>query len=222
MADSHAKPAAPKDTMILDAVVVFSIVALMYISANITPVTFSTVLSGEAPATLLSYIMSGVDISAIQNFLIPAQNVLGVIGIVFLGGVFWTTIKINEIHHAEHVKYEALPVEKEEVAGRMIQWKVVLEHVMSENPAEWKLAILEADNMLDEILEEHGYLGETLADKLKAMNPTRVTSYNEIWDAHKLRNQIAHGGAMEMDLTKKMARDAVANFGSAFKELGAL
>lgn len=225
MADPHAKPskpAVPKDTMILDAVVVFSVAFLIYISAHITPVTFSTVLSGEAPAAVVAYVFGNVDVTAVQSFFIPVQNILGVIAIIFLAGIFWTTIKINEIHHAEHVKYKPIPIKETEAKGRMIQWKVVLEHITSENPAEWKLAILEADNMLDEILEEQGYLGDTLADKLKAMSPTRITAYNDLWEAHKLRNQIAHGGAMEMDLTKKMARDAVANFGNAFKELGAL
>ena len=67
-----------------------------------------------------------------------------------------------------------------------------------------------------------GYLGETLADKLKALGSSRIASYNELWEAHKLRNQIAHGGAIDMELTKKMAKDAVAQFGNAFKEMGYL
>lgn len=213
---------APKDTMILDAVIVFGAILIFYVSANITPVTPDTILSGEAPATLLSYIFGGVNITTIQNFVLPFQNLLGTLAAVLLAGIFWTTIKINEIHHAEHKKYDAIPIEETEAKGRMIQWKVVLEHITSENPAEWKLAILEADNMLDEILEDKGYFGDTLADKLKAMSPTKIASYNDVWEAHKLRNQIAHGGAIDMELSKKTARDAVANFGNAFKELGYL
>lgn len=213
---------APKDTMILDVVVVLGAVLVLYVSAHITPITLDTVLSGEAPSILLSYIFGNINVAAIQNFVLPFQNFLGVLGIVFLGGIFWLTIKINELHHSEHVKYEPIPLEEVVAKGMATQWKVVLEHITSENPAEWKLAILEADNMLDEILEDQGYTGDTLADKLKAISPTKMTSYNEVWEAHKLRNQIAHGGAIDMDLTKKMARDAVANFGNAFKELGYL
>lgn len=225
MADPHAKPSkpsAPKDTMILDAVVVTIVAFIVFVGVKITVINFDTIVSGEAPRVLMAHIVGLVDIAVIQDLLLSLRDPLGIIAVIFLGGIFWTTIKGNEIHHHEHEKYKAIPIEKEEAEGRMVQWKVVLEHVISENPAEWKLAILEADNMLDEILEEQGYLGDTLADKLKSMSPTRLTSYNEVWEAHKLRNQIAHGGAMEMDLTKKMARDAVAQFGNAFKELGAL
>jgi hypothetical protein len=54
------------------------------------------------------------------------------------------------------------------------------------------------------------------------MSRTKIASYDDVWEAHKLRNQIAHGGAIDMDLTKKMARDAVTKFGNAFKDLGYL
>lgn len=225
MADPHAKPSkppAPKDTMVLDFVVVAIVAFIVFVGTKITVINFDTIVSGEASRALFTHITSFIDVATIQNFILSMRDPMGVIALLFLGGIFWTTIKANEIHHHEHEKYKAIPVEEEEAEGRMVQWKVVLEHVISENPAEWKLAILEADNMLDEILEEQGYLGDTLADKLKAMSSTRLASYNEVWEAHKLRNQIAHGGAMEMDLTKKMARDAVAQFGNAFKELGVL
>jgi len=54
------------------------------------------------------------------------------------------------------------------------------------------------------------------------MSRTKIASYDDIWEAHKVRNEIAHGGAIEMDLSKKMARDIIAKFGNAFKELGYL
>ncbi|MBI5400680.1 MAG: hypothetical protein HZB12_00995 [Candidatus Yonathbacteria bacterium] len=221
-APKSSKPAAPKDTMILDSIVVIGMVIILYVGNNVTPVTFETVFSGEAPAILLSHIVSGADVSAIQGVLFSIENILGVLAIVFLAGIFWTMIKIREIHHAEHKKYEPIHVEEITAHGKMIQWKVVLEHVTSENPAEWKLAILEADNMLDEILEDMGYAGDTVAEKLKTMSRTKVASYDNIWEAHKVRNEIAHGGAIDMELTKKTARDTVAKFGNAFKELGYL
>ncbi len=76
--------------------------------------------------------------------------------------------------------------------------------------------------MLDEILEDQGYVGETVAEKLKLMTPSRIGSYDDVWDAHKVRNQIAHGGAIDMELTKKTARDTIAKFENAFKDLGYL
>lgn len=210
------------DTIIRDVAIVLGIALIIYVSANITPLNVETVASGEAPETLKTLLLSKVPILAIKNFFLSIQSALAVLGVTFLAATFWATLKIREIHHKEHEKYE--PVHLEEIAAKekFVQWQVVLDHVNSESPAEWKLAILEADNILDEVLEAEGYVGETLADKLKTMSRTKIASYDDIWEAHKLRNQIAHGGAIDMDLSKKTARDAVAKFGNAFKELGYL
>lgn len=217
-----SKPAPSKDTAIRDIVIVLGIALIFYVSTNITPVTVDSVISGQAPATLLSYLTGKVSLTPLQNFFLSLQNTLAVFGLLFFAGSVWTTLKIREIHHAEHEKYEPIHVEEITAQGKMIQWKVILEHVTSESPAEWKLAILEADNMLDEILEDMGYVGETVAEKLKTMSRTKIASYDDVWDAHKVRNEIAHGGAIDMELSKKMARDTVAKFGNAFKELGYL
>ena len=211
-----------KDTIMRDTAVVIGLILFMYVSINITPISIETIISGEVPSNLLSFFGIDMRIAAAQSFFLSLQNFLGVLAVTFLAGIFWTTIKIREIHHAQHEKYEPIPVGEITAKEKMTQWQVILEHINSESPAEWKLAILEADNMLDEILEDQGYLGETLADKLKALGSSRIASYNELWEAHKLRNQIAHGGAIDMELTKKMAKDAVAQFGNAFKELGYL
>lgn len=217
----HAPSPAP-DTIVRDVAVVLGIALIIYVSTNITPITVDTVVSGEAPAILLSVLLGKVPVETIQAFLFSLQNYLVVLGMLFFAGAFWATLKIREIHHHEQEKYA--PVRLEEVAAKekSVQWEVILEHVNSESPAEWKIAILEADNMLDGILEDLGYVGETVAEKLKTMSRTKIASYDDVWEAHKVRNEIAHGGAIDMEMSKKMARDAVAKFEKAFKELGYL
>ncbi len=210
------------DTIVRDVAIVLGIALIIYVSTNITPLNVETVASGEAPETLKALLLSKVPMLAIENFFLSIQSPLAVLGAVFFGASFWATLKIREIHHKEHEKYEPIRLEEFAAKEKFVQWQVVLDHVNSESPAEWKLAILEADNILDEILEDQGYVGKTLADKLKTMSRTKVASYDDIWEAHKLRNQIAHGGAIDMDLSKKMARDTIAKFGNAFKELGYL
>ncbi|MEK7148341.1 MAG: hypothetical protein AAB770_00305 [Patescibacteria group bacterium] len=217
MEDDHVA-----DTIVRDVAIVLGIALIIYVSTNITPLNVETVSSGEAPETLKALLLSKVPIPAIENFFLSIQSPLAVLGAVFFGAAFWATLKIREIHHKEHEKYEPIRLEEFAAKEKFVQWQVVLDHVNSESPAEWKLAILEADNILDEILEDQGYVGKTLADKLKTMSRTKVASYDDIWEAHKIRNQIAHGGAIDMDLSKKMARDTIAKFGNAFKELGYL
>ena len=215
-------PAPSPDTAIRDGAIFLGIALVLYISTNITPITVDTVVSGEAPSRLLDLFGFDAKLSAVQSFIVSLQSALAVLGILFLAGAFWATLKIWEVHHIIHEKYAPIHLDEMAAKEKLSQWQVVLDHVNSESPAEWKIAILEADDILDEILEDQGYVGETVAEKLKTMRRTKIASYDDIWEAHKVRNEIAHGGAIEMDLSKKMARDTIAKFGNAFKELGYL
>lgn len=208
------------DEIMRDLAIVVAVALFVFVSANITPITLETVSSGEASSSLFDFLKNKVAVETVVNFFVSLRPVFAVAAVVFLAGIFFSIIKAREVHHKEHEKYAPIPVEEITAKEKMVQWQVVLDHVNSESPAEWKLAILEADNMLDEILEDQGYFGETVAEKLQAMDPTRIASYSEVWEAHKLRNQIAHGGALDMELSKKLARDTVAKFGNAFRDLG--
>jgi uncharacterized membrane protein len=95
----------------------------------------------------------------------------------------------------------------------------MFEHVSSDSPNDWKLAIIEADIILDEILKEKGYAGVSLGERLKSVSPTQLQSLDDAWQAHKVRNQIAHGGA-DFILTHKLAQDTIKQYRRVFHEFG--
>ena len=72
------------------------------------------------------------------------------------------------------------------------RWESVTAHIESPNQNDWKQAIIEADIILDDILNKMGYRGESVGEKLKRVEPGDFKSLNEAWEAHKVRNQIAH------------------------------
>ncbi len=58
---------------------------------------------------------------------------------------------------------------------------------------ELKHLVIEADKLVDYVLKAQGYSGETFADRLReAQSSVNQNLYNEIWQGHKVRNQIAH------------------------------
>lgn len=65
--------------------------------------------------------------------------------------------------------------------------------IKSENTIELKHAVMEADKLVDFKLKALGVRGETFADRLRnAERNINPAVYNEIWQGHKMRNQIAH------------------------------
>lgn len=97
------------------------------------------------------------------------------------------------------------------------KWTTVLEHLNSNNPSDWRLAIIEADIMLDELLKIQGYHGDSIGDKLKSVEPGDMNTLDAAWEAHKVRNRIAHSGA-DFELNEREAKRVVALFESVFKE----
>ena len=96
----------------------------------------------------------------------------------------------------------------------------ILEHLESPSPNDWKLAIIEADIVLDELLKERGFAGNTLGERLKSISPNQMESLSDAWEAHKVRNRIAHDGA-DFVLTRRIAEDTINRYRRVLGELGA-
>lgn len=98
------------------------------------------------------------------------------------------------------------------------EWAKILKGVGTGEQG-WRLAIIDADKLLDLALKQHGAKGGSMSDRLR--DRTKLFGhYNELWAAHKLRNRLVHepGGK----LTKQLTSRALKQFQTALKELGAL
>lgn len=75
--------------------------------------------------------------------------------------------------------------------------------------------VLEADKVLDMALTEAGFSG-SLGDKLKKAG-SRFSNVNAVWNAHKLRNHLAHQSGAQVNVSEASA--ALATFRRAINEL---
>jgi len=56
-----------------------------------------------------------------------------------------------------------------------------------------KLAIIEADKLVDSVLRRAKIRGETFADRLRKVEKlVPYSSYQQMWEAHKVRNELVH------------------------------
>lgn len=79
-----------------------------------------------------------------------------------------------------------------------------------------KLAVIEADKLLDNVLRSLVIPGETMGERLKAAQ-YRYPNIQKVWPAHKLRNQLVHDSTFEMSLGQ--AQRALRDFHAALKTL---
>lgn len=126
----------------------------------------------------------------------------------------------HEIHEYAHNKAEQEKRLREQVGGsKNERWGKTLNYLFSQHGSDWKLAIIEADSMLDELLDQLGFHGESLGDKLKMANQENFPQLTIAWEVHTVRNKIAHEG-LAFELSQHEAKRIIAEYEGIFHAYG--
>ncbi len=88
------------------------------------------------------------------------------------------------------------------------------------NDASYAMVVIQGDKLLDKALCQMGVQGRTMGDRLKKIGDAKFSEINKVWNAHKLRNRIAHESDFQPDF--KQAKNALATYKQALKDLGAI
>lgn len=169
-------------------------------------------------------LLRNFDVIAVLNWILSIIGYLRpvalIITVFLIYVIVYSKIKIKEVEKLEQSKFNPAGPHVEtsgQDSSLVVQWQEVQRHMNSTNPSDWRLAILEADIMLEEILEKQGYQGDTIGDKLKGVDKSDMLSLDAAWEAHKVRNQIAHEG-VGFQLNDREAKRVIGLFQKVFEE----
>jgi len=99
------------------------------------------------------------------------------------------------------------------------RWLTIEQSLKKDEMSTYHMSVLHADTLLDQALKDKGIQGATMGERMKKMQ-TKWSNANNVWTAHKLRNQIAH--EPEVRLSYDSARRALGAFKQALKDVGAI
>ena len=139
-------------------------------------------------------------------------------GIVFLLLVI-VVIKLNRLAAKRIDIAKIIAPPSSATSGVNARWEEVQRHITSTREAEWKFAVIEADKVVDDILK-NSYPGETMGERLLAINQSQLESLNGLWEAHKIRNRLVHD--TNYFLRYAEAKRAVILYERTLKELQAI
>ncbi|MEX2514700.1 MAG: hypothetical protein WD335_01045 [Candidatus Paceibacterota bacterium] len=135
-----------------------------------------------------------------------------------LSGAIYAGLQKSSIAVAERKELKA--VTRAAISGEDThndRWQHILSYAASDDHELWRLAIIEADVMLNEMLKVMGYQQDSLGEKLKNAEESDFRTLNQAWEAHKLRNTIAHEGST-YNLTRGEVDRAIDNYRQVFNE----
>ncbi len=137
----------------------------------------------------------------LQHDLLPVKLVFIAFTIFFFVAVIYFYM------NSSYLKYKFLedtvelmswqPYAVRQVSKRL---QKILDRVENGDENEYKLAIVEADELLYKTMEDKGYEGETFEEVLENAKNKITPSYQEVLSAHNLRNSIVYEPDYKLDL----------------------
>ncbi|MEI6843499.1 MAG: hypothetical protein WCK48_03285 [bacterium] len=183
-------------------------------------VDYETGADGWVKESDLAYVESEpsvfekIVISAL-SFVWLLRYVSVLISLLFILAVVFLYMKIRKLRMIEHaLLYPQIEVAEPDVNPK---WQKILDHSESLNENDWRLAIIEADIMLNDLLSKLSLPGDTIGEKLKAVEKSDFTTIDNAWEAHKIRNEIAHQGS-DFLLNQREARRVIELYRTVFDE----
>ena len=136
---------------------------------------------------------------------------------LLIGVLTYYTIRLHQVAEEIDHNFETIPEPEAHEEVEHSRWKRIRELIESPMESDWRAAIIEADIMLDEMLTRIGYQGNSVGDKLKTANPAHFHTLQEAWEAHTVRNEIAHQGT-NYQLSPNIAYRTIGKYENVFRE----
>ncbi|MBU1177195.1 MAG: hypothetical protein V1901_01180, partial [Patescibacteria group bacterium] len=128
-----------------------------------------------------------------HGIILPLKIISVILSIFLIFSIFFILFKIRKniekslLTITESITAPGLP--KKELDKK---WQAIMDRLEKNNDGDYKMAIIEADNLFDDLLIRIGYQGEDMGERLKQITKAQLANIDELWQAHKIRNRIAH------------------------------
>lgn len=97
------------------------------------------------------------------------------------------------------------------------EWENIVKRLDAGDEANYKLAVIEADKLLDTVLKDLTIPGSTMGERLKAIPLSQLPSIDNVWKVHRLRNHLVH--TTEFIISENKAKQSIDIYKQALKEL---
>lgn len=100
------------------------------------------------------------------------------------------------------------------------QWAAISSKFSEGTPEAYKIAIIDADRLADWILRAAGVKGEHMADRLEKISASKLSTLDQLWRAHRVRNEVVH--SPDFDLPARLAEQTLRDYEAFLREVKAL
>jgi len=139
---------------------------------------------------------------------------IGVAAVIVLSLLLLWLMFVNLRHWLASRKYEV-----GDRSAMRRRWQEVESLLDAPGELSPKLALIEADKLLDHALKTLAMAGDTLGERLKFAQ-YKYPHLRDVWWAHKIRNRLVHEASYHLD--RRLARKAVNQYRKSLQIIGAI
>ena len=156
-----------------------------------------------------------------SGWLLVLKIIFIILGLIFFGYIIFALVKTSWLKRMiiwdlqEFLTYRPFGVRR-----IVKEWRKIKAKLETGLESEYKLAVIKADAMLDNILMRMGFGGVTLGERLTKLTVVSLPNIEEVRQAHRIRNNIIHDPDFRLSLDE--ARRVVAIYEKALTDLQAL
>lgn len=146
----------------------------------------------------VDFLLANLSLFYHSTFMLVVKIFIGIYLLILLVDIVLMLILRNVPQHLRvGLKGTDLPlVSKKKMKKR---WDKVRARLNNSNPSQYKVAIIEADKIAEEILDGIGYKGANMTEKLEQVGEAHLDDHLEaLKGAHEIRNKIIHQADYEI------------------------
>lgn len=154
----------------------------------------------------------------IQANLIWLQLVSAIISALFVWGLVYCIIKSGFHTYQLERWMDILNLKTLPKRRAIIAWRQIQRRLKKGGQTNYKLAILEADKIFDEILKLSGFTGESMNERVRKAEEGEIPNIEKLVQAHRTARKILLDPEFNVDLT--LAKETIKIYQDLFYEFG--
>ena len=170
--------------------------------------------------SILNEFFSVLTSPALQDELFPAKVVFIFFIFAFFILISYFIFNSSYLHH-EFIGdivdfFDIEPAGLRRIAGR---WKAIQKRFDAGTEYEYKLAVMGAEELFNDVLIDKGFPGKTFDERIREVGKAQLPNLEEILDAHKIRNVVAYDPNYK--ITKEDAQKVLVTFEKGIRSIEA-
>ena len=133
------------------------------------------------------------------EFLPILQPLSFLVSAILLYGIVYCVIKSGFLLIQIDKWIDALGIKNLNERRATRGWRKIIKRLKTKDVAQWKLAINEADKIIDEIIKHMNIKADTMDDRLEQVNASQLSNVEEVKSAHRISVNIKINPEFELD-----------------------